>query len=85
MHYVYLLKSSITGTKYIGCTGDLKKRLVEHNSGGVSSTKRGRPWKLIYYEAFTSKYDAFKREKELKEKYTEKRHLLSRLTDSLKE
>ena len=58
---------------------------MEHDSGAVNSTKKGGPWKLIYYEAFASKYDAFKREKELKEKYTEKKHLLSRLMDSLKD
>ena len=83
MFYVYLLKSDLTNTKYIGCTGDLKKRLTEHNEGKVNSTKNKIPWKLIYYEAFKKKYDAFNREKELKNDYTKKRHLLKRLKNSL--
>ncbi len=85
MYYVYLLKSIKTGTKYIGCTSDLKKRLNEHNRGKTNSTKNKMPWKLMYYEAFANKYDAFNREKELKESYTEKRHLFNKLKNSLKE
>jgi putative endonuclease len=85
MFYVYLLKSALTGTKYIGCTSDLKNRLNEHNSGKNNSTKNKIPWKLVYYEAFMDKYDAFNREKELKNDYTKKRHLLNRLKNSLQE
>jgi len=85
MYYVYLLKSLRTGTNYIGCTNDLKKRFVEHNKNLVKSTKNMVPWELIYYEAFLNKYDAFAREKELKSQYTKKRHLLSRLKRSLLE
>lgn len=39
-------------------TSDLKIRLKEHNSGKSDYTSRGKPWKLIYYEAFLSKKDA---------------------------
>ena len=84
MQYVYLIKSLKFDRKYIGCTLDLKKRLKKHNKGEVASTKRYKPWKLIYYEAYSSKYDAFNREKLLKSTYTQKRHLLLRLKDSLK-
>ena len=66
MFYVYLLKSTLKDQKYIGCSGDLKKRMNEHNDGKTRSTCRLRPWKLIYSEAFLDKYDAFEREKELK-------------------
>jgi len=85
MHYVYLLRSRETDTKYIGCTSDLRKRLQEHNSDKVVSTKNKGPWKLVYYGAYISKYDAFNREKELKQVYTKKRHLLARLKNSLLE
>ena len=54
-----------------------------HNSDKVSSTKNQGPWKLLYYEAFLSQYDAFDRERELKNNYTKKRHLLERLKNSL--
>ena len=83
MHYVYLLKSNKIGTKYIGCTKNLKNRMLMHNSDKVSSTKNQGPWKLLYYEAFLSQYDAFDRERELKNNYTKKRHLLERLKNSL--
>ncbi|MCG2699153.1 GIY-YIG nuclease family protein [Candidatus Parcubacteria bacterium] len=84
MFYVYLLKSLAKDRKYIGCTNDLKQRIKTHNEGGVKSTKLFKPWKLIYYESFIDKYDAFEREKELKKDYTKKRHLMTRLSRSLK-
>lgn len=84
MYYVYLLQSCKFDKKYIGCTSDLKKRFKEHNNELVESTKKHKPWKLVYYEAYTSKYDAFNREKSLKSDYTRKRYLFLRINDSLK-
>lgn len=37
---------------------DLRRRVQEHNSGNVASTKGYRPWKLVYYEGFLDKRDA---------------------------
>lgn len=51
---------------YVGYTNDLTKRFELHNSGKISSTKNSRPFKLIYYEVFTNKRDAFRREQWLK-------------------
>lgn len=51
---------------YIGCTSDLRKRLKEHNQGIVLSTKRYKPWQLIYYEASLNQDDAKRREHYLK-------------------
>jgi len=65
-HYVYLLRSKKTNWIYIGCTNNLLKRLEEHNSGEVYSTKHYLPIELIYYEAYASKDSAYKREKNLK-------------------
>lgn len=65
MHYVYILKG-INNKLYKGSTDDLKKRIVAHNSGRVRSTKIGRPWELLYYEAFTNKKLARKEELFLK-------------------
>ena len=48
-------------------TEDLDNRLKQHNDKSLSFwTKRGTGWKIIYYETFTSKTDALKREKWLK-------------------
>lgn len=66
MFYVYILKSSVDHKLYTGYTGNLKKRLIEHRSGNVESTKNRRPLELIYYEAYTDKTSALVREKFLK-------------------
>ena len=52
--------------QYIGSTVDLKRRLAEYNSDDNKGYTRGRKWKLVYYEAYLSKRDARKREKQLK-------------------
>lgn len=66
MRYVYILRSVKDKKSYTGCTNDLRKRLQMHNSGEIESTKRRKPLRLIYYEAFINKKDAFAREQWLK-------------------
>jgi putative endonuclease len=66
MFYVYILRSEKTGKLYKGSTGDLRNRFDEHNSGQVRSTKFGRPWELVYYEAFAEKTNARREELFLK-------------------
>ena len=66
MHYVYILQSEKNKRLYKGVTSDLKRRLKEHNSGGVPYTRSLIPWKLLYYEAFSNKEDATREEKFLK-------------------
>jgi len=62
MYYVYVLKSLKDGNLYKGSTSDLKKRVERHNLGQVPSTRSRRPFKLVYYEGYTAKADALKRE-----------------------
>ena len=76
------LKKLKDGGLYTGSTGDLKKRLDEHNKGYESSTRNRGPFDLAYYEACQSKYDALRREKYLKTTYG-KRYIKSRLQDYL--
>lgn len=66
MQYVYVLQSKKDNELYIGCTNDLKKRLILHNAKKVTSTAGRTPFILIYYEAFIDKSDAFTREQFLK-------------------
>lgn len=66
MYYTYVLQSSVDNHLYIGYTNDLKRRIVEHNSGAVDATKYRRPLQLVYYEACLVQRDAIKREKALK-------------------
>jgi putative endonuclease len=69
---------------YIGSTNDLKKRLILHNSGKVFSTRLRRPFKLAYYEAYSSESDARAREKRLKLRSQAFAQLKKRILDSLK-
>jgi putative endonuclease len=66
MHYVYVLMSQKDGKFYTGSTNNLKRRLDEHNAGKVESTKRRKPFLLIYHEACINEKDARQREKYLK-------------------
>ncbi|HPJ16638.1 MAG TPA: GIY-YIG nuclease family protein [Candidatus Woesebacteria bacterium] len=67
MYYVYILRSlKRSNWLYKGVTSDLKRRLLEHNSGKNFSTAPYVPLKLIYYEAYLLKKDAEAREKYLK-------------------
>ena len=77
-YYVYLLQSLRDHKFYTGFTGDLRKRLNEHNNGLVFSTKGRRPLKLIYYEMCLNEEDARAREKYLKSGMG-KRYLKNRL------
>lgn len=79
MHYVYVLVSQTHSEKYIGSTNDLQARLAKHNRGLITSTKRYRPWKLIYYESYISENLARMREKQLKYHGNAKRELYKRL------
>lgn len=66
MWYVYVLKSQKDGKLYTGFTGDLRKRLRQHEDGKNSSTKYRGPFILMYYEAGINEEDARAREKYLK-------------------
>ena len=53
MHYVYLLRSiSEPSQRYVGLTGDLKKRFKSHNEGASIHTRKYMPWRLVAYFAF---------------------------------
>ena len=82
MHYVYTLLSEKDGYFYTGSTNDLKRRVEEHNTGRVNSTKNRRPLKLIYYEACLNEDNARQRERYLKSGMG-KKYLRNRLKNSL--
>ena len=66
MYYVYFLISSKTNKIYTGYTKDLRKRLLDHKSKQVHTTKRMGKFNLIFYEAFYDERDAKRREKYFK-------------------
>ena len=66
MYYAYLLQCA-DNTIYAGYTNDLSQRIEAHNNGiGAIYTRSRLPVKLMYYEGFTSKSEALKREAALK-------------------
>lgn len=82
MYYVYVLKSEVDGNFYTGYSSNLENRLLQHESGQVSSTKNRRPLILIYYEVCLNQHDATHREKYLKTSWG-KRYLRNRLKNYL--
>ncbi len=65
-YHVYIL-SSISRVLYIGVTGNLSKRVFEHQEGAIDGfTKRYKVKNLVYYEEYNDVRDAIAREKQLK-------------------
>jgi putative endonuclease len=81
-HYVYVLQSQKDGMFYVGYTKDIRKRLDQHNSGQVKSTKDRLPMKLVYWEGCINQQDAARREKYLKNSWG-KRYIKGRLRSYL--
>jgi putative endonuclease len=82
MYFVYVLRSLKDGRFYTGYTEDIQKRLEEHNSGKIQSTKSRRPFEMVYFEASRNQKDALRREKYLKTSYG-KRYLKVRIQHDL--
>jgi len=78
MFYMYILKSEKDSELYLGSTNDLRKRIYEHNSGKVQSTKPRRPFNLVYCEAYASEVDARVRESRLKKRGNARTLLIKR-------
>ena len=67
MYYVYLLRCG-DGTLYAGYTNDLQRRLAVHNAGKRAKYTRSRlPVELVYWESFSNKSSALKREYAIKQ------------------
>jgi putative endonuclease len=66
MYYVYILKSKVDKSYYIGCTKNLNQRLKRHNAGKTKSLRNRRPLEIVYKEDYTSATEAFAREKKIK-------------------
>ena len=75
MYFVYILRLA-NGDLYKGMTTDMTRRMHEHRSGTVTSTKPYLPLHLIGWEAYALKSDAERRELFLKT--TEGRRLTKR-------
>lgn len=65
MYYVYILHLRKPNRLYTGSSANLRRRIGEHVSDKVNSTKLKDPV-LIHYEVYKLKSDAQRREKYLK-------------------
>ncbi len=63
-YYVYVIaaRKNLKLTTYVGYTNNLKKRLILHNKGKGAKFTRGRQWKIIYVEKYSTKSEAISRE-----------------------
>ena len=68
MNYTYIVRCA-DGTLYTGWTNSLQKRMTAHNEGknGAKYTKTKRPVTLVYYEGFSTKEEAMRREYQIKQ------------------
>ena len=67
MFIVYILKSVKTNKYYTGQTRDVGERLLRHNAGKVTSTKKYLPWTLVHTESCSTRTEARRRELEIKQ------------------
>jgi putative endonuclease len=65
-YFLYILKSEVSDSSYVGHTSDLAKRILEHNSGKSLSTRRKRPWRIVYNEEYSTRSEAILRERYFK-------------------
>ncbi len=66
MYYVNVPVGETSGRPYVGYTGNLRRRLSEHNTEHSGYTGREQ-WRLAYYETYASAEDAWRRERRLKD------------------
>ncbi|MFH1142682.1 MAG: GIY-YIG nuclease family protein [Candidatus Uhrbacteria bacterium] len=67
MFYVYILQNLFDSRYYYGFTAQtVEDRLKQHNKGDCSYTKKYRPWKLIWFAGFGSRFKAEEFERYLK-------------------
>lgn len=81
MFYMYVLFSPSKNNFYVGSSADLRKRFKSHIDGKNFATRSVKDWQLTYYEAFTSRKLAFRREQSLKKRAQAWRTLISRIIE----
>lgn len=66
MYYTYILFNQTTNRYYIGYSPDLRNRIRKHLLGKVKSTKSNPHYKLVWYCAFPTRFQATDFEQYLK-------------------
>jgi putative endonuclease len=71
--HVYIIVSEFDQSFYIGQTANLSDRLERHNGGLEKYTSKKRPWKLIWSSEVSSRSEAMKLERKIKNFKSRKR------------
>jgi putative endonuclease len=66
MFYTYIIYSEKYNRYYIGHCEVLSARLLRHNSKMVTATRNFVPWHFVYYEEYSTKLEANRRELHIK-------------------
>ncbi|MCL4200575.1 GIY-YIG nuclease family protein [Patescibacteria group bacterium] len=74
MAWLYILWNRSTDRFYIGSTINLKRRLLQHNSGNTRTTRLLGTNELVYTEEYTTELEARNREKQIKS-YKSKKYI----------
>jgi len=64
--YLYVLRSSTTGSYQIGATNDLEQKLADQNVPGTYGQRGAGQWECVYVEVCDSLETARRRERFLK-------------------
>lgn len=66
MFTVYIIQNTLSKRFYIGSTGDINRRLTEHNRGQNKSTRQKGQWILVYKEEYNTIIETKRRERKIK-------------------
>ena len=81
MYYLYILLNETKTKTYTGVTKNVEKRLNEHNSGKVTSSRPYRPYRILHTQAFETLREARQAER-LYKSTTGRRRLKQLLLES---
>ncbi|MCF8374389.1 MAG: GIY-YIG nuclease family protein [Bacteroidales bacterium] len=65
-YFVYILYSKSLDKYYVGYTENIEARIAKHNSKHKGFSGKAKDWEVVYSESHDSKYEALKRETQIK-------------------
>jgi len=66
MWFTYIIRNDVNNRFYIGSTNNIKRRLKEHSRSKRQSIAHFGTYRLIYKEEYTTRSEAFQRERQIK-------------------
>ena len=67
--YMIITKHKDKWISYVGYTNNIEKRIFLHNNSKGAKFTKGKYWKVIYSEKYSTKVEAMKNEYKLKKNY----------------